>query len=76
MEGDERDGAERATERLREGVNDLQDVKIAVDVFDVLRAELRQVAVLLVDILHGEQRLGESLAELLLLLHGHISHLL
>lgn len=61
---------------MTEGINYLQDVKIIIDIFDVLRAELWQVCVLLVDVLHGEQRLRERLAQLHLLLHGHVSHLL
>lgn len=51
-------------------------MKIIIDLFDVLRAELWQVCVLLVDVLHGEQHLRERLAQLHLLLHGHVSHLL
>lgn len=62
------------------GQNYLQVVKIIVDVFDVLRAELRLVGVMLIHILHGEQRCRERLAQLLLLLlllfHGHVSWLL
>lgn len=61
---------------MTEGINYLQDVKIIIDIFDVLRAELWQVCVLLVDVLHGEQHLRERLAQLHLLLHGHVSHLL
>lgn len=67
------EGGERRSDR---GVSYLQDVQIIVDIFDILRAELRQVCVLLVHVLHGEQRLRESLAQLLLLRHGHVGGLL